>query len=158
MSETYFENYAMILLFFAAAILFSIFGILTSRLLSVSKPNVEKLKSYESGEEPSNDARIQYNPGYFVIALIFLLFEVEILFLFPWALIFDNTALNNASEGLWSYLTLIEMFIFIAILLLGLFFVWKKGFLDWPKAKIEKEEYQSNIPDSFYEDINKKYT
>ncbi len=157
MTETYLENYAMILLFFAAAILFSVFGLITSGFLNTSKPNFEKLKSYESGEEPSSDARIQYNPGYFVIALIFLLFEVEIIFLFPWALIFDNSELNEVSNGLWSYLSLAEMFIFISILFLGLFFVWKKGFLNWPKPEIEKSEYKSNIPAKLYDEINEKY-
>lgn len=158
MTEAYLNNYAIILLFFAAAILFSVFGLITSGFLSTNKPNFEKLKSYESGEDPSGDARIQYNPGYFVIALIFLLFEVEIIFLFPWALIFDNSGLNKASNNLWSYLSLIEMFIFIAILFLGLFFVWKKGFLNWPKPELESTEFHSDIPDKYYEDINKKYS
>ncbi len=158
MTESYLNNYAIILLFVAAAILFSVFGLLTSRFLAPFKPNFEKNKSYESGEEPLNDARIQYNPGFFIIGLIFLLFEVEIIFLFPWALIFDNSMLQEQSAGSWGILSLTEMFIFIAILFLGLLFVWRKGFLNWNKPKTEFRTFKGVVPDELYDKVNKKYS
>jgi NADH-quinone oxidoreductase subunit A len=158
MDNEYLNNYAIILLFIAAAILFSVFGLITSSLLSIKKPNVEKEKSYESGEEPLNDAKIQYSPGFFTIALIFLLFEVEIIFLFPWALIFDNSLMQVDSSGQWGLLAMFEMFVFVGILFLGLLFAWKKGFLNWSKPKINSVVFKGEVPESLYEDFNKKYS
>lgn len=154
MSDLYHQDYLYILVFFAAAFIFGIFGIIFTNFLGPKKPNQEKNSSYESGEEPLKDSRIQFNPAYFIIALIFLLFEVEILFLFPWALIFDNEILNTSSGGAWSCLTLIEMFIFIFILILGLAFVWKKGFLNWQKPKPIINEFKSPVPSELYDKIN----
>jgi NADH-quinone oxidoreductase subunit A len=150
-------EYSHILIFLIGAAGFCAVGMFASKLLSVYKPNQEKNKSYESGEDPLEDARIQYNPGYFIIALIFLLFEVELVFLFPWALIFDNDSLQSATNGTWGWLTLTEMFIFIGILGLGLAFVWQKGYLDWPKPKAEKSKIHSVVPKSMYDAINIKY-
>jgi NADH-quinone oxidoreductase subunit A len=157
MSESGLSNYAIVLLFTAGGIVFSLLGLMVSRILAPKQPNIEKETSYESGEEPLKNARIQYNPGYFIIALIFLLFEVEIIFLFPWALVFDNEYLNGISNDSWGTLALIEMFIFIAILFAGLFFVWRKGFLSWPAPKIEKETFRSGIPSDLYDEFNRKY-
>lgn len=151
------QEYAIVLLFFGAGILFSILGILASKIFTTSKPNEEKLKSYESGEEPFKDARVQYNPGYFIIALIFLIFEVELLFLFPWAVVFDDPGVISQMGSDWGILALIEMFIFIALLFIGLVFVWKKGYLNWPGKKENIKEKTGVVPERMYEEFNKKF-
>ena len=151
------QEYAIVLLFFGAGVVFSILGILASKIFSTSNPNQEKLKSYESGEEPFKDARVQYNPGYFIIALIFLIFEVELLFLFPWALVFDDAQVIDKMGSDWGILALIEMFIFVGLLFIGLVFVWKKGYLNWPgRKKIEKRK-TSLVPEKLYQEFNQKY-
>jgi NADH-quinone oxidoreductase subunit A len=158
MNEGYLNNYLIILYFIGGGLLFSLLGIVASKILSPNKPNEEKNESYESGETPLRDSRVQFNPAYFIIGLIFLLFEVEIVFLFPWALILDNEILLELTEGKWSWIAFSEMFVFLFILVLGLAFVWKKGFLNWPESKVSKSNYESPIPNELYDKLNKKYS
>ncbi|MEQ8926789.1 MAG: NADH-quinone oxidoreductase subunit A [Fulvivirga sp.] len=152
------ENYWDILIFFLGGLGFIAGGLITARLVRPSRPNDEKLTTYESGEEPLGAARGRVNTRFYIIALIFLLFEVEIIFLFPWATVFGDAERVNVTNGLWGWFSLVEMFIFIGVLGLGLAYVWKKGFLDWPKAEIQKSEFKSPVPMSMYNEINKKYS
>jgi len=108
--------------------------LLLSKLLSPSKPNALKLSSYECGEEPSGNAWVQINSRFYVIALVFLLFEVEMIFIFPWSTIFAQKDLIAADSG-WGWLALIEMFVFVGILLLGLVYVWRRKDLSWIKPE-----------------------
>ena len=87
----------------------------------------EKLISYECGELPEGSAWVKFNIRFYVIALIFIIFDVEIVFMFPWATIFNENQLFY----------FIEMFIFMGILLVGLAYVWVKGDLDWVKMKLK---------------------
>ena len=89
----------------------------------------DKLLSYECGEIPEGSAWVKFNVRFYVIALIFIIFDVEVIFMFPWAVIF------NGSDNQVFYF--IEMFIFMAILLVGLAYVWIKGDLDWVKMKLK---------------------
>jgi NADH-quinone oxidoreductase subunit A len=126
-----------------------------NRMLAPHKPNPEKLTSYECGEEPTGNAWMPFNSRFYVIALIFLLFDVEMVFIFPWAIVFGNHEINNF-EPRWGVLSLIEMFVFLGILILGLAYVWVKGDLDWIKPNPVKPVTDTNIPASLYEQLNQE--
>jgi NADH-quinone oxidoreductase subunit A len=145
---------------FGKIFLFLIIGIVLvsgtlflSKLLSVNRPTPLKLSSYECGEEPSGNSWLQFNSRFYVIALIFLLFDVEMIFIFPWTTVFGQKALISAAP-LWGWLTLIEMFIFVGILLIGLVYVWRKGDLDWIKPEQKLPVVKNAIPLSAYDKIN----
>lgn len=127
--------------------------LLLNRLIAPSKPNPEKLSSYECGEEPTGSSWVQLNSRFYVIALVFLLFDVEMVFIFPWATVFGNHNLI-AQDNRWGWFSLIEMFVFMGILILGLVYVWAKGDLQWIKTKIIKPAVDVNIPASVYDQIN----
>ena len=95
-----------------------------SRLLQTKLFMEEKFIPYECGEDPIGDTRIKFNTRFYVIALIFLIFDVEVVFLFPWAVVFRGIGL----------LAFVEMLIFIAVLLVGLAYVWAKGDLEWIRS------------------------
>lgn len=126
---------------------------LLSKLLSPSKPNTLKLSSYECGEEPSGNAWMQINSRFYVIALVFLLFEVEMIFIFPWSTIFAQKELIGASSA-WGWLALIEMFVFVGILLLGLVYVWRRKDLNWIKPEPKPTIVETAVPLSAYDRIN----
>lgn len=145
----------LLALIFAAVALMLVFGI--SWLLRPNKPTVEKLTTYESGEDPIGNANIRFNIRFYVVALIFILFDVELVFLFPWATVFGNKEFIEQTNGQWGWFTLIEMIIFIVVLALGLAYVWAKGHLEWVKPEIKASKFKSKIPMSMYENVNKKY-
>ena len=124
-----------------------------ARLASTNKPNPEKLTSYECGEEPTGSAWLPFNPRFYVIALVFLLFEVEMVFVFPWATVFGSHEIAKAALQ-WGWFSLIEMFIFLGILILGLVYVWVKGDLDWIKPSVIKPVTDVKIPRSLYDKLN----
>ena len=95
----------------------------------------EKLTSYECGEVPEGSAWVKFNVRFYIIALIFLIFDVEVIFLFPWSVVF-----KQLSETGFGFLAFIEMFIFVAILIVGFAYVWVKGDLDWVKMKLKYGE------------------
>lgn len=132
-------------------------SLIASRLLRPSRPNEEKLTSYECGEDPTGTAWGKFNIRFYVVALVFVLFEVELLFLFPWAIVFGDEQLNAATNGNWGILAFVEMGLFILILFLGLVYVWGKGFLDWEKPKVDVEDMNTSVPDQLYDQINAKY-
>ncbi|MGK7390005.1 MAG: NADH-quinone oxidoreductase subunit A [Candidatus Cyclobacteriaceae bacterium M2_1C_046] len=148
--------YSEILIYLGVGCLFVAGGLITSKLIRPNRPNPEKLAIYESGEEPLGDARASFPVRYYVIALIFLLFEVEIIFLFPWALVFADEGLVNATAGRWGWLTFIEMMIFLTILIVGLAFAWKKGYLDWEVTRVEKEKFKGPVPQDLYKKFNER--
>jgi NADH-quinone oxidoreductase subunit A len=98
-------------------------GLMAAWMLRPHQPYAEKNATYECGEEPVGSAWIRLNVRFYVIALVFLIFDVEVVFLFPWALIFR-------SLGMFGFL---EMVVFLSILLVGYIYVWVKGDLDWDK-------------------------
>ncbi len=144
------SGFGVVLLFIIGGLGFIIVTLLVGRLLRPSRPNPEKQKTYESGEEPAGTAWGQFNVRFYVIALIFLLFEAELVFLFPWATVFGKEELIEQTDGLWAKFSMIETFIFIAILGVGLAYVWAKGMLEWVRPKPQKSGYQSKIPSSAY--------
>jgi len=123
------------------------------RLIAPKKPNPEKLTSYECGEEPTGSAWLPFNSRFYVIALVFLLFDVEMVFIFPWAVVFGSHEINKVDPR-WGALSLTEMFIFLGILILGLAYVWAKGDLDWIKPKPVTPIADTSIPQSLYDKLN----
>ncbi len=114
-------HFANVLIFLVVGCLFVVLNLTISRLLHTKLFSGEKYIPYECGEDPIGDTRIKFNTRFYVIALIFLIFDVEVVFLFPWAVVFR-------SLGLFAF---VEMLVFIAILLIGLAYVWAKGDLEW---------------------------
>jgi NADH-quinone oxidoreductase subunit A len=151
------RNFAFIFLFILAAFAMVAGLLLLAKTLRPNKPNPEKLSSYESGEQTEGDAIISFNIRFYVIAIIFLLFEVELVLLFPWATVFGNAELISETNGQWALYAIGEMFIFIFLLALGLVYAWREGHLDWIKAKSVTSDFKPEIPLQAYDVINEKY-
>ena len=156
-NQQYFSEFGEILLYIIGGILFVAGALVTSWLLRPNRPNVEKLSTYESGEEPVGTGWIQFNIRFYVVALVFLLFEVELIFLFPWATIFAREELVEGTSGLWAWFSLLEMIVFIVVLALGLIYAWANGHLDWVKPDPKPTPFQSKVPKELYDKINEKY-
>ncbi|MFI5251073.1 MAG: NADH-quinone oxidoreductase subunit A [Bacteroidota bacterium] len=118
-------DFGRVFVFFLIGGLFTVAGLATAWLIRPSRAYPNKLTSYECGEEPVGSPWIKMNIRFYVVALIFLIFDVETVFLFPWALVFKNL-------GMFAF---VEMLIFIAILLVGYAYVWVKGDLDWDRPQ-----------------------
>lgn len=129
-------EFGKILLFLIVGAMFVAGGLITSWILRPHRPYPAKLSSYECGEEPVGNAWVRFNVRFYVIALIFLIFDVEVIFLFPWALVYREL-------GLFAF---IEMAVFLAILLVGLAYVWVKGDLDWDKPSPEVPKFERSVP------------
>jgi len=121
------ENYFPILMFVIVALVFGCVPIIIGRLVGPHRPDPEKLSAYECGFNAFEDARMKFDVRYYLIAIIFILFDLEVAFLFPWAAIFKEIAGTEAVR-LFGF---IEMLIFIAILVVGYIYAWVKGALDW---------------------------
>jgi len=147
------SEFGKILLFLIAGIIIVCLIFFVNRLIAPNHPNPEKLSSYECGEEPIGSAWLPFNPRFYIIALVFLLFEVEMVFVFPWATVFGSHEINNF-DGRWGTLSLMEMFAFLGVLILGLVYVWVKGDLDWIKPKPIVPTTDVKIPVSLYEQLN----
>lgn len=152
------SNFGIVLLFLIAGFMFTLLALFVSRLLRPNRPNPEKLTTYECGEESVGNTWGQFNVRFYVIALIFVLFEVEIVFLFPWAIVFGQKELIEASNGAWGWFAFFEMFLFVFILGLGLAYVWVKGYLSWFKPKAKVKDFDSKVPQNLYKQINEKYS
>lgn len=157
MLSTEYSLLSQLLIYSIGGILFISLALFVSRLLRPNRPGVEKQSSYESGETPIGSAQIQFNLRFYVLALVFILFEVEVVFLFPWATIFADTDLNIRTQGAWGWYTFVEMLVFIGVLALGLAYAWRMGHLDWIKSKPQQNEIQSPVPENLYKAINEKY-
>jgi NADH-quinone oxidoreductase subunit A len=115
------ENYIPILLFIVVGLTFGAFALLGGRLIRPNRPYRAKLTPYESGSPLFSDARIQFPMRYYIIAMLFVIFDIEVIYMIPWAIRFQSLGL----------LGLIEMMVFIVILLVGFWYAWKKGVLEW---------------------------
>ena len=118
-------EFGKILIFLIIGALFVAAGMIAAWILRPRRPYPGKLAPYECGEEPIGDAWVRFNVRFYVVALIFLIFDVEVVFLFPWALVYREL-------GLFGF---IEMAVFLLILLVGFAYVWAKGDLDWDKPR-----------------------
>jgi NADH-quinone oxidoreductase subunit A len=114
-------NFAPVGLFIIIGVVFVMVSVYIAKFIRPSRPSEIKLENYECGEIPVGSAWVQFNPRFYIFALIFVIFDVETVFLFPWAV---------AYKSLGAF-ALVEMLIFIFILLIGLLWAWKKGALKW---------------------------
>lgn len=150
------SGFGTVLLFIVGALGFVLVMLLAGKILRPNNPTEEKQTTYESGEEPVGSAWGKFNVRFYVIALIFLLFEAELVFLFPWATVFGNKEMIEETNGLWGWFSLVETFIFIGILAVGLAYVWAKGMLDWVKPRPAISDFKSKIPSKVYKDFNER--
>jgi NADH-quinone oxidoreductase subunit A len=114
-------QYWPVLLFIAVAVGLGVVLMAIGILAGPSRPDSEKLSPYECGFEAFEDARMKFDVRYYLIAILFIIFDLEIAFLFPWAVVFDKIGA----------IALIEMALFLALLVVGFAYVWKKGALEW---------------------------
>lgn len=115
------ENYFPILLFVLVGLAIGIGPILFGWMLAPNRPDAEKLSPYECGFEAFEDARMKFDVRYYLVAILFILFDLEIAFLFPWAVVLEEIG----AFGFWS------MVVFLLILIVGFVYEWMKGALEW---------------------------
>ena len=121
MSTEFLKDYFPIMLFLFIALALSIGFIVLNFIFSPKNPDPEKLSAYECGFEPFNDSRMEFDVRFYLVAILFIIFDLEIAFLFPWAI-------SLGKIGIFGF---VSMMIFLAILTIGFIYEWKKGALDW---------------------------
>jgi NADH-quinone oxidoreductase subunit A len=137
MQEFRLEAYLPILLMFIVALGFAGGNILLSQLVGQRKSTRTKLMPYECGKDPVGSARERFSVKFYLIAMIFILFDIEVIFLVPWAVVFKQLA---AESALMRNLVYVEMMLFVVLLLVGYIYVVKKGAFDWgERARREAE-------------------
>ena len=115
------ENYFPILLFIVVGLAFGGVTMSLGRIIAPHRPDSAKLSPYECGFEAFEDARMKFDVRYYLVAILFILFDLEIAFLFPWAVVLEKI-------GLFGF---VSMVIFLSILVVGFIYEWKKGALEW---------------------------
>lgn len=118
---TYLDNYSPILIFIVIALGFGLVTLALSYLVQPKYPEFEKLSVYECGSEPFSDSRMPFPVRYYVIAMLFVIFDIEVIFLYPWAITFHDLGVIG----------LIEMLIFIGLFVVAYVYAWRKGALEW---------------------------
>ena len=121
MMSEFLKDYLAIILFLFISFGLSVGFIILNFLFSPKKPDPEKLSAYECGFEAFSDSRMEFDVRFYLVAILFIIFDLEIAFLFPWAVTLSNTGLF----GFWS------MMVFLSVLTVGFIYEWKKGALDW---------------------------
>jgi NADH-quinone oxidoreductase subunit A len=120
------NGYIPVLIMLAVVTAFGVLVVTLSRLVGKRQDSSEKLMAYECGNVPLSDARGRFPIKFYLIAMLFIVFDIEAMFLYPWAIIYRSLKLFG----------LIEMVVFIAILFIGFLYVWKKGALEWGSKNI----------------------
>jgi NADH-quinone oxidoreductase subunit A len=128
-------EFGRVLIFFIIGGIFVAGGLIMAWLIRPSRAYPSKLTTYECGEDPVGDTRVRFNIRFYVVALIFLIFDVEVVFLFPWALVYKELG----------WFAFIEMLVFLAILFVGYAYVWRKGDLDWDKPAPRIPRYENGV-------------
>lgn len=119
--SAYLAQYFSIFLFIIIVLAFGIGTLVISWLVHPKLATKEKLDPYECGSEPISDSRMPFPVRYYIIAMLFVIFDVEVIFLYPWAVVFDKI-------GFWG---MFEMFVFIGLFIAGYIYAWRKGALEW---------------------------
>ena len=117
----YLTRYFPILLFIFIALAFGVVTLVISYFVQPKYPEPEKLSTYECGSEPFSDARMPFPVRYYVFAMLFVIFDIEVIFLYPWAIVFEKLGIIG----------LVEMLVFIALFLVAYVYAWRKGALEW---------------------------
>ncbi len=128
-------EFGRVFLFFLVGLVFVAGGLIFAWLLRPNRPYPSKLTTYECGESPIGDTRVRFNIRFYVIALIFIIFDVEVVFLFPWATVFKELG----------WFAFIEMVVFLTILFVGYAYVWRNGDLDWDKPEPKIPKYEKGV-------------
>ncbi|MFZ2163599.1 MAG: NADH-quinone oxidoreductase subunit A [Sideroxyarcus sp.] len=115
------ENYFPVLLFIAIALVIGVLPLVLGKLLGPNRPDEKKLSPYECGFEAFEDARMKFDVRFYLVAILFILFDLEIAFLFPWAIVLKEI-------GTFGF---VSMMIFLLILVVGFIYEWMKGALEW---------------------------
>tara|TARA_B110000438_G_C15733560_1_gene615268 strand:+ start:77 stop:445 length:369 start_codon:yes stop_codon:yes gene_type:complete len=121
MLTNFLQDYLSIIIFLFVALILSFAFIITNFIFSPKNPDPEKLSAYECGFEALGDSRMEFDVRFYLVAILFIIFDLEIAFLFPWAISLGKIG----SLGFWS------MMIFLSVLTIGFVYEWKKGALDW---------------------------
>ena len=130
MPDNYFARYLPLLIHVAIVGGIAVAIVVLSQLLGRHKWTAAKRSPYECGILPTGDARQRFSVKFYLVAMLFILFDVEVVFLYPWAVIFKELKMF----GFW------EMLVYIGVVLVGFFYIWKKGVLDWSKPEAERSE------------------
>ena len=125
MPDNYFANYLPLLMHFIIAGLLASAIVTLSWIIGQRKPTRAKMSPYECGMAPIGDARERFSVKFYMVAMLFILFDVEAVFLYPWAVILKDLKMF----GFW------EMIVYIGLVLVGFFYIWKKGIIDWNKPE-----------------------
>jgi NADH-quinone oxidoreductase subunit A len=130
MPDNYFANYLPLLIHFLVAMALAGAIVTLSYFIGYRRPTPAKMSPYECGMTPVGDARERFSVKFYLVAMLFILFDVEAVFLYPWAVILRDLKMF----GFW------EMLVYIGIMLVGFFYVWKKGALDWGNPSARRGE------------------
>src|SRR3989440_3767272 len=136
------SDYLPIILMFVVAAGFAVTNILLSRVIGQRKSTRTKLMPYECGKDPVGSARERFSVKFYLIAMIFILFDIEVIFLIPWAVVFKRLAAPQYGLGTLLY---IEMMLFVALLLAGYIYVVKKGAFDWSEQARREAEAEARL-------------
>lgn len=129
-------EFGKVFAFILTAILFVLIAVFASKLIRPARPTKEKLTTYECGENPEGSPWVKFNIRFYVVALIFLIFDVEVVMLIPWALVYKSAGMIGFLVGA----------IFLALLGLGMAYEWRKGDLEWARPKISPPTLNKSEP------------
>ena len=115
------ENYFPVLMFTLVGLAFGVVPMLAGWLLAPNRPDAEKLSSYECGFNAFDDARMKFDVRFYLVSILFIIFDLEVAFLFPWAVVLDKIGMVG----------LLAMVLFLTVLVVGFIYEWKKGALEW---------------------------
>jgi NADH-quinone oxidoreductase subunit A len=124
------KNYLPVLIVFTVALIVALAILTLSRIVGRNSPTREKLMPYECGVEPVGSARERQSVKFYLVAMVFLLFDIEAVFLVPWAVVFPSTLGDEGYQAI-KYVLYGEMMLFMVVLFVGLIYVWRKGILEW---------------------------
>ena len=125
MPDNYFARYLPLLMHFGIATALASVIVILSQLIGQHKPGRAKTSPYECGVQPIGDAQGRFSVKFYLVAMLFILFDVEAVFMYPWAIILKELKMF----GFW------EMLVYIGLVMVGFFYIWKKGVLDWNKPE-----------------------
>ncbi len=129
MTDNYFTRYLPLLIHFAVVGAVAAGMVILSALLGKHRYNPLKTQAYECGMEPTGDARGRFPVRFYLVAMLFILFDIEAVFLYPWAVVYRQLLRQTGLFAFW------EMLFYIGVVLAGFFYIWKKGILDWSKQE-----------------------
>ena len=130
MPDNYFARYLPLLIHILIVGGLAVAMVVLSQLVGKHRWTRAKMSPYECGIIPTGDARQRFSVKFYLVAMLFILFDVEVVFLYPWAVLLKELKMF----GFW------EMLVYIGVILVGFFYIWKKGVLDWSKPEAERSE------------------